>query len=755
MPAASGGIQALSAASAPTGGGLFDTPVTVLRGVSAKRKAQLAKLNIQTVFDLISHFPRDYEDWTDLRPLKDLREGEEMAFEARVARQPSLTRKGRLSMLRTVLRDEESAIKAIWFNQPYLADQLVKDETYIFRGKVRIKGLDVTVQNPSFEKKLPDSTTAPRIRARYRLTAGLSQGVIRGFIEQALKLLLGHLPEPLPDEIRREHQLTAIDFAYSRIHNPASLAEAELCRRRLAFEELFLIQAGLRLLRRRSALAATAPPINLTAAQRQAFRDAVHGLPFKLTTAQKKAVNEVVADLNRAQPMNRLVQGDVGSGKTVVAALALLTTALAGYQGVMMAPTSILAAQHFATLTQLLGLVLQQAGLEIALLTGSVRAAERRRILAGLTDGSIAILIGTHAVIEDKVRFRNLALAVTDEQHRFGVRQRTLLATGAAPLAAENSETAAATAAAGTIQPPSAAATASEASAGTVQPPSAHVLVMSATPIPRTLALILYGDLDLSIIHEKPAGRQPIKTYTATSRDRARLDKLLRREVEAGGKCYVVCPQIEETEETAGAANGVLSAEAAYARLQQTLPDLKLGLLHGSLKAKEKQTVMDGFMDSEVDILVATTVIEVGVDQPRANLMIIENAERFGLSQLHQLRGRIGRGNQPSLCVLVSDVGEGVARERLRTLCHSDDGFLLAEKDLELRGPGDFFGTRQHGLPDFHAANLYQDTRLLKEVQTAVDNILAADPDLNTPPNRRVIQALQSRYQEVFPNIGL
>ncbi len=724
MPTAQqGGIQSLSA-PAQAGGGLFDTPVTVLRGVSAKRKAQLAKLDIRTVFDLISHFPRDYEDWTDLHPLKDLREGEEMAFKARVARQPTLNRKGRLSMLRTVLRDDESAIKAIWFNQPYLADQLVKDETYVFRGRVRVRGLDVTVQNPSFEKISQDTDKAPpKIRARYRLTAGLSQGVLRGFIEQALKVLIGHLPESLPDEVRRAHQLTAVDFAYSRIHNPASLAEAELCRRRLAFEELFLIQAGLRLLRRRSALTATAPAISLPAAERQTFRNVVNRLPFELTTAQKKAINEVVADLARSQPMNRLVQGDVGSGKTVVAAMALLTAALAGYQGVMMAPTSILAAQHFVTLSQLLGQALNQAGLGIALLTGSVSAAERRKILAGLADGSVAVLVGTHAVIEDKVQFRNLALAVTDEQHRFGVRQRTLLATGA--------------------------------TAAGRQPPSAHVLVMSATPIPRTLALILYGDLDLSIINEKPVGRQPIKTYTATSRDRQRLDKMLRREVEAGNKCYIVCPQIEESEETDTAGNGVLSAEAAYARLRQTLPDLKTGLLHGALKAKEKQAVMDGFMGSDVDILVATTVIEVGVDQPEATLMIIENAERFGLSQLHQLRGRIGRGDKPSICVLVSDVGEGVARERLRTLCHSDDGFLLAEKDLELRGPGDFFGTRQHGLPDLHAANLYQDAALLKEVQTAIDNVLAEDPDLTSPPNRRIVTSLQSRYQEVFPNIGL
>jgi len=397
-------------------------------------------------------------------------------------------------------------------------------------------------------------------------------------------------------------------------------------------------------------------------------------------------------------------------------------------------------------------------------LTGATKAADRRRILTGLQDGSIRILVGTHAVIEDRVQFKQLTLAVTDEQHRFGVRQRTLLAVST---------------------PTEASQTASHCAASS-KPASAHVLVMSATPIPRTLALILYGDLDLSIINEKPAGRQPIKTYTATSRDRERLDNLIRREVEAGRKVFVVCPQIEESEttdeepdvpavktkvgsdnnslpangqlsaNTSLPANGLMSAEAAYARLHdRAMPDLPVGLIHGDMKAKEKQQVMEAFTRGEVRILVATTVIEVGVDQPDATLMIIENAERFGLSQLHQLRGRIGRGSHPSICVLVSDCEEGIARERLRTLCHHDDGFLLAEKDLELRGPGDFFGTRQHGIPDFHAANLYQDTRLLKEVQESLDRLLDQDPDLSDLPNRRIVTALQARYREVFPNIGL
>lgn len=690
-------------------GGLFNTPVTVLRGISAKRAAILAKLPLVTVFDLITHFPRSYEDWSDIKTIRDLTQGEDIAFVARVGRQPSLLRKGRLTVLSTVLRDETDAVKAVWFNQPYLADQLKKDETFVFRGRLRGSGHNVSVQNPLFDKK-PDEAAKPAIRPVYRLTAGLSQGVLRGLIDQALKMLVGHLPEPLPDDVRREHQLCAVDFAYSRIHHPASLEEAELCRRRLAFEELFLIQAGLRILRRRTALSASAPPVALTDQAKATFDQVVKSLPFTLTNAQNKAVREMLSDLSRPQPMNRLVQGDVGSGKTAVAALGLLATALSGHQGVLMAPTSILAAQHAETLTKLLA----PAGLQIALLTGATKLTDRRRILADLADGRIQILIGTHAVIEDKVQFANLALAVTDEQHRFGVRQRTLLSSA-----------------------------------------SAHVLVMSATPIPRTLALILYGDLDLSIIDEKPAGRQPIKTYTATSRDRDRLDHLIRREVTAGRKVYVVCPQIEEGEQTENGTS-LMSAQAAFERLKtKVMPDLSIGLLHGDLKPKEKQAVMTEFLNGGLSVLVSTTVIEVGVDQPDATLMIIENAERFGLSQLHQLRGRIGRGSHPSICVLVSDCDEGIARERLRTLCHHDDGFLLAEKDLELRGPGDFFGTRQHGIPDLHAANLYQDTRLLKNVQDALDRLFALDPDLETPQNRRLLTALTARYRDMFPNIGL
>jgi len=750
------------------GSGLFDTPVTVLRGVSGKRAATLARLSLVTLFDLITHFPRAYEDWSDLKTISQLTEGEDAVFVARVARQPSLMRKGRLSVLRTVLRDETAAVKAVWFNQPYLAEQLQKDAVYVFRGRIRRKGLDTSVQNPSFEKEQPEADK-PQIRPVYRLTTGLSQGVIRGLVDQSLRLLVGHLPEPLPDDLRRAHQLCAVDFAYSRIHHPASIEEAEICRRRLAFEEMFLIQAGLRLLRRRSALSATACPILLTPDTQLQFDQVVDQLPFTLTRAQQKAVQEVLGDLSRPVPMNRLVQGDVGSGKTVVAALALLATALAGLQGVLMAPTAILAEQHARTLSQFLG----STGIEIALLTGATKAAERKRILAGLQDGSIRILVGTHAVIEDRVQFKQLALAVTDEQHRFGVRQRTLLAVSAPADTVRSA-------------PPDTVQSTSPDTVRSAPPASAHVLVMSATPIPRTLALILYGDLDLSIINEKPAGRQPIKTYTATSRDRERLDHLIRREVSAGRKVFVVCPQIEESEMTdedpgtpsvknqvgspdgpasasrpastsnPASPNGLMSAEAAYARLHdRSMPDLPIGLIHGDMKAKEKQQIMEAFTRGEIRVLVATTVIEVGVDQPEATLMIIENAERFGLSQLHQLRGRIGRGSHPSICVLVSDCEGGIARERLRTLCHHDDGFLLAEKDLELRGPGDFFGTRQHGIPDFHAANLYQDTRLLKEVQESLDRLLDQDPDLSAPPNRRIVTALQARYRDVFPNIGL
>ena len=696
----------------------FSQPVTLLPGVAGRRASLLHRLGIATWYDLLTWFPRDFEDWTAIIPLTDLAHGNDQAFVARVARKPALSRKGRLSMLQTVLRDETCALRAIWFNQPYLADKLIPDQWYLFRGKIKRAGKIFSVQNPAFESWDPETAGKKGIRPVYPLTEGLSQGVMRQLILAVLPKLIGLLPEPLPAQIRRENRLCAVDYAYSRIHQPSSWEEAEICRRRLAFEELFLLQSGLFLLGRSRQQSADSQPVRLEpqAAERLVALEAA--LPFQLTAAQQRTWREIQADLGQNRPMNRLVQGDVGSGKTVIAALAMLHCALGGSQAVMMAPTAILARQHHQTLNRLLA----GSGETIALLTGATPARERRQILSDLASGQTRLLVGTHALIEDQVRFSNLALAVTDEQHRFGVRQRIRLSKGAE--AADEA-----------------------ASPGN----SPHILVMSATPIPRTLALILYGDLDISVIDECPAGRQPIATYTAASADRPRIEALIRRFVQQGRQVYVVCPMIEENAET-----DLESAVSTFNRLSQTaFPDLKLGLLHGNLKATAKDQIMDDFLNQEIQILVSTTVIEVGVDNPNAALMVIENSERFGLAQLHQLRGRIGRGEHRSVCILLSDSEDEIARERLRTLCHSADGFTIAEKDLELRGPGDFFGTRQHGLPPLRLANLYRDRELLQEVQDSLKQLLKSDPNLEKPENRSIRITLHTRYGNVFEQIGI
>lgn len=707
----SDGQQGLSA----TGASLFGQPVTTLPGVAGRRAALLRRLEIDTWYDLLCWFPRDFEDWTVLTPLRDLADGKDQTFIARIARKPATQRKGRLAMVRTVLRDESHAISAIWFNQPWIADKLQPDQWCIFRGRVRRSGSTFSVQNPAFEPCDPEDPVQLGIRPIYPLTEGLSQGVMRQLIQTVLPRLIGHLPEPLPAWVRRDHKLCAADYAYSRIHRPASREEAEICRRRLAFEELFLLQAGLFLLRQQRQAVSSGRPCPLDDRSASHMARVIDELPFTLTDGQQQTWLEIQNDLAGNRPMNRLVQGDVGSGKTVVAALAMLQCALSGAQAVLMAPTAILARQHHASLSRLL----RSSGETVGLLTGSTPARERRQILNELATGQLRLLAGTHALIEDKVVFHDLALAVTDEQHRFGVRQRVRLSR--ADTGRDEAE---------------------------VLP---HILVMSATPIPRTLALILYGDLDISVISQLPAGRQPIKTYTAASPDRLRVEKLMRRQVEAGRQVYVVCPMIEENADT-----DLESAVSTFNRLSQDVfPDLRLGLLHGSLRASAKDEVMDGFLSNDLQILVSTTVIEVGVDNPNATMMVVENAERFGLSQLHQLRGRIGRGAHQSICVLMSDSEDEKARERLRTLCHAADGFAIAEKDLELRGPGDFFGTRQHGLPALRLANLYSDRDLLKEVQSSLTRLFAIDPLLRQPENQPVRETLLARYGQVFAHIGL
>lgn len=676
-----------------------------LPGIAKKRKDLLAKLGIHTIEDLIQFFPRSYEDWTAPKTILELTDGSVETFIACVARKPNLQRKGRMSILRTVLRDSSNAaISSTWFNQPYLEDKIVKDREYLFRGKIKRNGISFEIVNPTFEPYTQDHTG--QIKPVYPLTSGLSQGVLRQLILEAFSKIRTKLEEPLSDEIRREYHLSAVEFAYEKIHNPKDREEFEIARRRLVFEELFLIQAGLRLVKSTLVHKTKAMPLM---DKNNRLEEFYRRLPFTLTSSQQQIIGEILQDIAREIPMNRLVQGDVGSGKTVISAAAIACCAMNGAQATLMAPTAVLANQHFATMKNFF----QGQEIRIDLLTGAVTGKKKKDLLERLKNGSIDLLVGTHSVLEETVQFKNLALAVTDEQHRFGVKQRRILSQG------------------NEIAP--------------------HVLVMSATPIPRTLGLILYGDLDISILKGLPHGRKPVETYTAAAKDDPRIYDLLDRQMKEGRQIYIVCPMIESTQES-----DLTSVKELYETIAgEVFPQWKVGLLHGALPSKTKINVMDDFMAGKIQVLVSTTVIEVGVDNPNASIMLIQNAERFGLAQLHQLRGRIGRGPYRSICILKSDSDTEAAKERLRIICKSTDGFEIAEKDLQLRGIGDFFGTRQHGIPEMKIANLYQDTEILKETQQALGLLFEKDPLLELPENRALIPSIRHRFGELFDHVGI
>lgn len=673
----------------------WNEKVSILKGISIARAKQLEKLDIYTVGDLAGHFPRRYEDWTSISAIANLENGTDGVFLGRVEKVPTVFRKGKRAILQVSLRDPSGLIRGIWFNQAYLQDKLVPGEIYLFRGRIKRETRSFQVINPQFTHQaglefpaLGESIAAELaetfVRPVYPATQGLGQTLLRGFVEQALALVLPEIEETLPQVIRQEEELAGLAWSYEQIHNPEHLENYKIARRRLAFDELFYLQLGLRL-NKSDSLKKKAIALDMEKHPEQvlALKRTIEALPFALTNDQKKALKETLNDMNKAVTMNRLLQGDVGSGKTIVAFLAMCAFGFLGKQSVLMAPTSILAKQHEANFRKLLPHIPDE---QIVCLTGDTKAKEKREIYKRLEEGEILYLIGTHAVIQKNVKFSSLALAVTDEQHRFGVKQRLEL----------------------------------------TQEEQAHILVMSATPIPRTLGLVVYGDLDVSIIAEKPPGRKDVQTFTARSKDKGRLIKLIERFVERGEQVYIVAPMVNESEEM-----DLQSASELYERLQNTsLSHLRLGLLHGQMKEKEKQAIMTSFLNNEISVLIATTVIEVGVDNPNASFMIILNAERFGLAQLHQLRGRVGRGSQEALCVLFSDVGDGIARERLTTMCKTNDGFEIAEADLKLRGPGDFFGTRQHGLPSFKVANLYEDQLLLSRSANWVQTLLRDDPEL-------------------------
>ncbi len=672
----------------------FDAPVDTIRGVSTRRAEAYARLGVKTLGDLIYHLPRDYEDWSEITPIQELVPGVAQTIFATIDNVGNLNRRGKLTWITIEVSDASGRMSLTFFHMPWLQKKFRKGQRYYFHGKVEQRGFFMNLVNPLF--MTPAEWDEQKFFPVYPLSEGLSQKMVREHIAMLLdhpQLALEQLVDPLPKDLRNRYHLADLSFAIRRIHTPRQREDLDIAKRRLAFEELFLTRAALKLLKERRLSLEHAPVIDLDDAGKRAFQDFLDSLPFTPTNAQIRASNDAFRDMRRDRPMNRLLQGDVGSGKTLVATLAMLYAVLSGRQALFMAPTSILAMQHTETIQNFL----KDTDLRVELLSGGMPKKQREQLKADLLAGDIDILIGTHAVLQDDIVFRDLGLAVTDEQHRFGVKQRSLVQ--------------------GTGE----------------QKQHPHRLVMSATPIPRTLALILYGDLDVSILDERPKGRGELLTYTVTSKDASRVYDLLRDELDKGRQIYVVCPLIEE-----GETDNVESATEVYEKYTRgPFRDYRLALLHGGLKQEEKDGILLDFLNGKIDLLVSTTVIEVGIDNPNATVMLILNAERFGLAQLHQLRGRIGRGEHRSLCLLQSDVGEGLARERLRTLCHEDDGFKIAEADLKLRGPGQFFGTKQHGLGDFRVANLYRDKELLDEVDRAIQTESLDDPDLRAALERR------------------
>lgn len=673
--------------------------IQYLKGVGPKRASRLRRLNINTIEDLIYFVPRDYDDRSKFKTLRECILGEKVSLEVEVIGKANILRprKG-LSIIKVPVRDSSYNAYLVWFNQDYLKDKFVVGEKIIVNGKINKIGMEIQIMNPIFEKS-GIMEKVGRITPVYSLTEGLTNNEIIKIIDYCVKEYINEIREFLPFEIIEKYDLIGIKEAIINIHFPTNSKLLERARKRLSFQELLTLQMGLFLIKNRNFSNNEGIKFN----ESKEINRFIENLPFRLTNAQIKVFKEIEADMEKSTQMNRLVQGDVGSGKTVVAILAMYKAVLSGYQAVMMVPTEILASQHYESLKNFF----LDYDIKIELLVGSISTKIKGEILSDLREGKIDILIGTHAIIQENVEFNRLGLAITDEQHRFGVKQRAVLSQkGNNP----------------------------------------DIIVMTATPIPRTLALILYGDLDISIIDELPPGRKEIETYAVGPEMVERVNKFVRKQVLEGRQAYIVCPLIEESETLI-----LNAAEELFINFRDNVfKELKVGLLHGKMKPKEKDLIMEEFKDHEIDILVSTTVIEVGVNVPNSNIMVIYNAERFGLAQLHQLRGRVGRGEYQSYCILINESNNPVSRERMRILQSSTDGFKISEKDLELRGPGEFFGTKQHGLPELRVANLFTDMALLKLAQKEAINILEQDPNLDQEKYRE----LKEKIRKMFSNSG-
>ena len=670
-----------------------DTPVRYLKGVGPKTAERFEKLDILTLSDLLCHYPRRYLDFSKPYSIAEAPADTECVVKAEVFAKPG----GRIlpggrRMERITAGDDVSSLEITWFNNPYAAQKLELGQEYYFQGIVTGGMLRRQMVNP--QVRTDAQVKSSPFEAVYPQTEGLTSSAIAKCVRQ----LLPHaelLPDPLPPEMLKKYRLLSKADAVRAIHCPATEEEAFAARRRLIYEELLALQLGIGRMKNHGAASTGAP---MKKADASPFWES---LPFSPTGAQRRAVEEILTDMSGETSMNRLLQGDVGSGKTLVAAAAIWACIRAGYQAALLAPTEILASQHAENLNRLLS----PFGMRVALLTGGMKAAARRTTLAAIRDDKADLIVGTHAILSEGVEFARLGLAVVDEQHRFGVRQRGLLAEKAA---------------------------------------NPHLLVMSATPIPRTLGLLMYGDLDISILDELPPGRKPVKTRCITGKKRADLYGFLDREIDSGRQVYIVCPAIEDA-----GGSGLNAVKSYYEDIAKAyLPDRRVGLMHGKLKPKEKAEVMDDFKSGRLDALVSTTVIEVGVDVPNATVMVIENAERYGLSALHQLRGRVGRGAAESWCFLVSDNASESVQKRLKFLCSTSDGFAVAQYDLETRGPGDFFGSRQHGLPTLQIADLMNDTRTLHAAQSEAVALLAEDPLLERPEHALLARQVEQMFDK-------
>ena len=671
--------------------------VKFVKGVGPTRVKLLNKLNIFTLEDLMTYYPRNYEDRSKPKKIADTVDGEEVLIEAIVTSRMREIRtyKKNMTIYKLIVRDETDSCELIWYNQSYLKNMFQMGKKYKFYGKINKKIGMTEMLSPVYDAEEKSKNTG-KIIPIYPITYNLSQNTIRQIIENGLEQANGKLEETMPEYLLEEYKLLSLQDAISKIHFPSDFTDFEKARNRLAFEELITMQLLLLNLKNKY----KNKNAGIRFSKNVKMSDVIGDLPFKLTKAQLRVLEEIDKDMESEEAMNRLLQGDVGSGKTIVAIIAAYKAVKCGYQMAIMAPTSILATQHLESFES----ILSKYNIKCELLLGNTPKKKKEDILERLKNGEIDVIIGTHSLLEENVTFKNLGLVVTDEQHRFGVRQRSTIASkGKNP----------------------------------------DVLVMTATPIPRTLALILYGDLDISIIDELPPNRKKIDTFAVRKSMEERVNNFVKKQVDEGRQAYIVCPLVEENEEI----NAKSVLELAEKYKTEVFKDYKVEYLHGKMKPKEKDEIMQKFKDKEIDILISTTVIEVGVNIPNANMMVIENAERFGLAQLHQLRGRVGRGEYQSYCILKYEGNSEVIRKRMQVMQDTNDGFVISEKDLELRGSGEFFGTKQHGLPEFKIANLFEDIKMLKLVQALSMKILQEDPLLEAPKNQRLKKLVETKLQ--------